>query len=56
MTPCTATVEKWSRALCKAFGSDPDTVIGNPPNPRWMSFTNYARMAVEAKAMVEAGS
>lgn len=56
MTPCTATVEQWARALSRAWGADPDELIGFPKNPRWMSFTGYARLAIEAKAMVEAGS
>lgn len=56
MTPCPQTVETWARALCKVWGADPDQLIGNPQNPRWMSFTSYARMAIEAKAMVEAES
>lgn len=56
MTPCAAAVEQWARAICKAFGSDPDAVIGNPPNPRWLSFAGYARLAIEAKALIEAGA
>lgn len=54
MTPTTKEVEMWARALCRAWGAKPDELIGNPPNPRWMSFTGYARMAIEAKALVEA--
>jgi len=52
--PNPATVEKWARALCRAYGADPDELIGFPKNPRWMSFTSYARMAIEAGAMLEA--
>lgn len=55
MAPSRDTVEKWARALCVAYGVDPDQIIGNPPNPRWMSFTSYARMAIQAREIVEAG-
>lgn len=53
MNLSTDNVERWARALCKAWGTDPDEVIGFPKNPRWMSFTNYARMAIEAREIVE---
>jgi hypothetical protein len=46
-------VERWARALCKAWGADADELIGFPKNPRWMSFTSYARLAIEAREIVE---
>ena len=46
-------VERWARALCKAWGADPDQEIGSPKLPRWMSFTSYARLAIEAREIVE---
>lgn len=49
-------VERWARALCRAWGAKPDEMIGNPPNPRWMSFSNYARLAIEARDIVEGAS
>lgn len=46
-------VERWARALCKAWGADPDQEIGFPKAARWLSFASYARMAIEAQAIVE---
>ena len=33
-------VERWARALCKAWGADPDQEIGFPKAARWLSFAS----------------
>lgn len=53
--PVSAETEAWARALCSAFGADPETIIGMPEAPRWRSWVGYAELAVKAAATLAAG-
>ena len=48
-----ALTHRWAIALCKAAGSKPLEMLGDPPRPRWLGYVYPASLVLKCRPHME---